>query len=194
VLLFDLRGQGASGGNTRSFGLLEANDVLGAVRYLKNFQPQASYYIFALGISDGASAVIAAAARDERIRAVVVDSVHAQLGSLPDKLKRFLPWPADVYVHKATLLFASAILGRNLFHEPDINNKIAQISPRPVLIFHGAADKISDPKSAEKLYATAKKPKKLCMVPSAGHAQVLLYTRERYINEISEAFALGMLD
>jgi len=194
VLLFDLRGQGASSGHTCSFGLLEANDVLGAVRYLKQFHQQASYYIFALGISDGASAVIGAAACDERIRAVVIDSVNAQLGSLPERLKRSLPRPADVYVHKATLLFASAILGRNLFHQPDINNKIAQISPRPVLIFHGAADRISDPKSAEKLYATAKKPKKLCMVPNAGHAQVLLYTRERYINEISEAFALGMLN
>jgi alpha-beta hydrolase superfamily lysophospholipase len=193
VLLFDLRGQGASSGHTRGFGLLEANDVLGAVRYLRQVHPEASRYIFGLGISHGAPAVITAAARDERIRAVVLDSSIIYSGSLPDRKLSWLSWPINAYIETATQVFTSAILGRNLFRDT-IGNDIAEINPRPVLIFHGSADKVADYTQAKRLYALAKYPKKLCIVSGAGHEQVLLYMRNRYIDEISNTFFTGMFE
>jgi alpha-beta hydrolase superfamily lysophospholipase len=192
VLLFDLRGQGASAGHTGSFGLLETNDVLGAVRYLKRAYPQAARRVFGLGISQGAPALIAAAARDERIRGIVLDSAVFRPGSLPDRTLCWLPWPLDKYVGTATQAFASAILGCNLFRQTQVQSDIARIHPRPVLIFHGAADKIADYARARDLYSLAKYPKRLCIIPGAGHEQVLLYTRNNYIGEIMEALGGGI--
>lgn len=194
VLLFDLRGQGASSSHTRGFGLLETHDVLGAVHYLKQAHPQASRNIFGLGISHGAPALIHAAARDERIRAIILDSAILQPGSLPDRTRCWLPRPVDQYIGTATRVFASAILGHNLFRETNVQNDLSQIHPRPVLIFHGSGDNIADYTQAKNLYSMAKHPKKLCIVPGAGHEQVLVYMRNRYIDEIMDAFAGGLVD
>lgn len=67
-------------------------------------------------------------------------------------------------------------------------------NPRPVPIFHGSADRIADYAKAKELYALAKHPKKLCIVPGAGHEQALLYARHNYIYEIMDAIAGGMPD
>ena len=94
VLLFDLRGEGSSAGHSRSFGVRETQDVLGAVRYLEQTHAESSRHIYALGISQGASAVIRAAAADERIRAVVVDSALSIANDvLPRRMLRRLPAP-----------------------------------------------------------------------------------------------------
>ena len=61
-----------------------------------------------------------------------------------------------------------------------------------MLIFHGSADRIADYTQANELYAQAKYPKRLCIIPGAGHEQVLLYTRNNYIIEIMDAIAGGM--
>jgi alpha-beta hydrolase superfamily lysophospholipase len=186
VLLFDLRGEGGSSGHTRSFGVLEARDVLGAVSYLRRAHPGASRHLFGFGISHGAAAIIAAAGADDRIEAVVVDSAFADAGSSLNRLTAPLPGPAGAYVRAATLLLASAELGCNLY-EAGAVRKIAGVSPRPVLIVHGKADKVSGDEQAERLYAAAGEPKMLCKVANAGHGQCFLYAPEAYL-----AQALGV--
>ncbi len=98
VLLFDLRGEGGSAGHSRSFGVREARDVLGAVQYLEQEHAEASHSIYALGISQGASAVLRAAATDVRVRAVVVDStLTISQDLLPVRvLQRVAAGPADI--------------------------------------------------------------------------------------------------
>ena len=64
VLLVDQRGEGESQGHTRGFGVLEARDVVGAVDYLRAARPRESRHVFALGVSEGASAVLAGARAD----------------------------------------------------------------------------------------------------------------------------------
>lgn len=193
VLLFDHRGQGNSEGHTHSFGQLESNDVSGAVNYLKNNHPEESRYIFALGISHGAQAVVTAAAHDQRIRAVVLDSAIIYPDSFTDGITRWLNWPINKYIKTSTTFFASAILRCNLFNNTNLYSNIAKISPRPVLIFHGAMDNVSNSEQAKKLYAQAHYPKKLCVVPGAGHTQVLLYMRNQYMEEITDVFIESML-
>ncbi|HXE12334.1 MAG TPA: alpha/beta fold hydrolase [Bryobacteraceae bacterium] len=71
ALLLDLRGHGESGGTFVSPGLLEARDILGAVRYIRsrgNKEP-----IVLLGISYGAVASLIAASESPEITAVVSD-------------------------------------------------------------------------------------------------------------------------
>ncbi len=72
VLAIDLRGHGESGGSIVSPGLLEARDILGALRYIRsrgNNEPVAL-----LGISYGAAASLIAAAESPEIAAVISDS------------------------------------------------------------------------------------------------------------------------
>ncbi|KKL99361.1 hypothetical protein LCGC14_1815180, partial [marine sediment metagenome] len=73
VFLLDLRSQEAAAGHLHSFGTLESRAVLGALRHLKWTRPRMSRHVFGFGISDGAAAIVAAAAADERIQAVVLD-------------------------------------------------------------------------------------------------------------------------
>jgi len=50
---------------------------------------------------------------------------------------------------------------------------IAQISPRPVHMIHGEDDWLIKPYHSEELYAAAKEPKRLTLVPGEGHADTI---------------------
>ena len=75
VLTPDLRCHGESGGTIASPGLLEARDILGAIRYIRsrgNREP-----IAVLGLSYGAVASLIAAAESPDIAAVVGDGAFS---------------------------------------------------------------------------------------------------------------------
>ena len=192
VLMFDLRGEGGSAGHSRSFGIREAKDVLGAVQYLEQTHAQASRYIYAFGISQGASAVIRAAVADERVRAVVVDStLTIAQDILPTRVLLGLPLPLRMYLAGMTRIFASAELGCNLFRRADLAAETSKLSPRPLLVIHGSEDLVADPGEAARLYEAAGQPKCLDMVPGAGHAEALWLEGSTYIIRILQLFALA---
>jgi hypothetical protein len=172
VLLVDLRGEGGSEGHTRGFGVVEARDVLGALEYLRQARPRQSRHVFALGVSQGASAVLAAARADARIEAVIADSAFPHPAAELVGMTSWLPWPLDGYFRKATLLAASAQLGCNLFQEGACRD-IAGIGPRPVLLIHGGEDEAVSVREAEALYSAAGGPAMLWTVRGAGHGGAL---------------------
>jgi len=174
VLLMDLRGAGGSDGHTYSFGIREANDVLGALSYLKESHPRASRHVFGFGISHGAAAVISAARADDRIEAVVVaDSTFAGPGLPMKKLSALAPGPVGRYLHRATLLVASAELGCDV-PAAGAARDIGRLSPRPVLIVHEQAEDASYNDRAEGLYQAAREPKKICRIARSGAGQSAL--------------------
>lgn len=191
VLLMDLRGTGGSMGHTYSFGIREAEDVRGAVRYLKDAHPRASRYLFGFGISHGAAAVISAASADDRIQAVVVaDSTFAGADWSTKKLTASLPGPVGEYIRRATLLVASAQLGCAL-PETGTARAIARLSPRPVLIVHESTwgpngESPNDP--ARSLYRAAREPKKLCRIAQLGSGQSALAAWETYLAQTLRMF------
>ncbi|MDY6913309.1 MAG: alpha/beta hydrolase [Planctomycetota bacterium] len=187
VFLFDPRGEGLSAGHTCSFGVLGARDVLGALRYLKQARPETSRYVFGFGISHGAGAVTAAAAMDNRIKAVVLDSAFAEHGSVLRKIASVLPRPVGGYFHNATLLLASAELGCNFF-EAGTRHNIARISPRPVMLVHGLDDTTISPQDRQQIYKAAGKPTTLWLVPAAGHGESLLCGWNEYRNRVRSLF------
>ncbi len=185
VLLMDLRGEGGSEGHSRGFGVVEAKDVSAAVGYLRQAHPQQSRQVFALGISQGASAVLGAAATDRRIEAVVADSVLPSPREEIGRVASWMPWPLDRYFRETTLLLASVQLGHDLQVE-GASGRIAWISPRPVLMIHGQEDQAVPIQAAQKLYASAGLPAMLCRVPGAGHAECFLRDPEGYSQVISK--------
>lgn len=185
VLLVDLRGEGDSEGHLRGFGVVESKDVSAAVSYLRQVRPRQSRQVFALGISEGASAVLGAAATDQRIEAVVADSV---LPSPRDEIRQstsWLPWPLGGYFREATLLFASVQLGHDLRAE-GASGSIPWISPRPVLLIHGQADTAVPMQAVEKLCSSAGYPIMLWRVPGAGHAEPFLREPQGYSQVVSK--------
>lgn len=83
VLAFDFRGHGESDGNGTSFGIEEARDILGAVRFLaegdeKGRTPAEEVGVYGIGM--GAHAAILAAREDVRIRALVLDGPYPDAG------------------------------------------------------------------------------------------------------------------
>ena len=186
VLLLDLRGEGGSEGHTRSFGVKESRDVRGAVRYLKQCKPGASRHVFGFGVASGAVAVLGAAAEEPAIEAVVVDSAFARAESALDGPLP-LPEPLSRVLRQATLAFASAGLGCNLFSAGPVRD-IARIGPRPVLLIQGQADTTCPPAAAEELLAAAAGPARLLRVPGAGHGQAMLYGGSEYTAQVLGVF------
>jgi pimeloyl-ACP methyl ester carboxylesterase len=74
VFLYDSRGCGQSDGWGSALGTREADDVIGAVRFLRGRADLKPRSIGALGISLGAGLVLLAAARDPDLGAVVASS------------------------------------------------------------------------------------------------------------------------
>jgi pimeloyl-ACP methyl ester carboxylesterase len=184
VLLLDLRGEGDSDGHVRGFGVIEAQDVVGAVDCPRQARPQQSRHVFVLGISQGAAAALAAARTDDRIEAVVADSVFPSPAAELRGLTAWLPWPLNWHYEQTTLLFASLELGRNLFREGPYRD-IAAVSPRPVLLIHGREDTVIPPREAEGLFSAAGYPAMLWQVRDAGHAEGLQANPASYARVVS---------
>ena len=75
VLLYDARGRGRSSGHENAFGWTWDRDVRGAVDYLA---AHGARRIGLLGLSTGAEAVVAEAAADPRVGAVVADGLQGR--------------------------------------------------------------------------------------------------------------------
>ena len=166
VFLFDFRGHGDSAGHTISFGYYEARDVRGAVDYL--LRRRDSGRILAYAFSMGGSALLHAMPHLPEVRGVVVDSTFAEMAPLARQQMALLPWGLDTAMFKATDFYTRLEIG---IHASAITPRryIGGISPRPLLIIHGLADKLIPPTQAKSNYAAARRPKELWLVNGADH-------------------------
>ena len=187
VFLVDLRGQGASEGHVRGFGAAEAQDVTAAVNYLRQTRPSASRHVYALGVGQGAAAVLAAARNDPRIEALVLDSLVPSPATEIDRLTEWIPWPLGRYFRQATLLAASAQLGHNLF-EQSAADDLAALSSQPVLMVHGKCDSLVSVQEAEAVYAASRTPTMFWIVAGAGHGQSISQCPEGYSKMATSMF------
>ncbi|HWI60364.1 MAG TPA: alpha/beta hydrolase [Symbiobacteriaceae bacterium] len=159
VLLFDLRGQGESGGGPVTFGAREPWDVAGAVRYVRS---RGAEHVGLLGYSIGAVAALLAAAADPAIEAVVADSAWADLPAL----YRYLTLADERKVRPA-----AAVSG---------------LGARPLLLIHGTADRVIPVAESEKLMAAAagNPLAELWVVPGARHTHSYEADPAAYIQRV----------
>ncbi|HWE60885.1 MAG TPA: alpha/beta fold hydrolase, partial [Chloroflexota bacterium] len=168
AVLFDYRGHGEHVGTRVTLGYRELEDALAAVNYVHARMPQAE--IGLIGYSMGASVAIMAAARDQRIRAVVADSPFAaQRNPVKRRMKQTLHagWSGDPILFLADQL----LHWRAGYHFRDVEpwREIGHIAPRPLLLVHGLADLVIDAADSQLLYEAAGEPKELWLVPGVGH-------------------------
>jgi fermentation-respiration switch protein FrsA (DUF1100 family) len=166
ILLFDYRGYGRSEGSCFSEIELYA-DGDAAVAFLIDEKKIDPSRIVLYGQSLGTTVAADLASR-KQYGAVILESGLSSASSIA---RVALPW----------LPRALHFLGRNRF---DSARKLAQVKS-PVLITHGDPDEVLPTEEGRKLFAAAMEPKKLIIVPGAGH-NVFGSAGESYFKQVEE--------
>ena len=161
VLAFDLFGNGESSGHSNGLGDNAQPAVDAALDYL---EPRADR-IAALGSSLGGEVLLEAAARDERIEAVVSDGA-----ARPEDRDRSEPvgWLA---------LHAARVIGGEQ-PAPSLLGAMPRIAPRPVLLIAAGGDPDEIP--TNRRYRDAGSSAELYEIPEAGHTSGLAARPKEY--------------
>ena len=166
--------------------------MVAAARFLRRQPELAGCRIGALGMSMGAAAAIIAAAQEPVIEAVVADSGFTSLRAIVvGGLRLLYRLPAFPFA-PLIVRFGEVLIGARIGAMRPIDF-IARIAPRPVLIVHGERDRLIPIAEAHALYAAARQPVELWIVPDSGHARAASKAAEEYLRRVDRFFgdALG---
>jgi alpha-beta hydrolase superfamily lysophospholipase len=177
VLAIDLRAHGRSGGSFTAMGGLESRDVLGAVRWIRQWHPNESQRILGLGESLGAAALIEAAAdpgpEGQAIDAIAAYNPYADLSDEVNQLAaRHTIAPAHWTLRNVILPVASAQVGCDLSR---VSPRIAvrKLWPRPLLVIGNPASSRVGGKGSYDLFQGALQPKYGYFLDTADHETLL---------------------
>ena len=166
VLLFDYRGYGASDGAAGDeSGLYADGDA--ALAFLVNEKKVRPEQIVLYGHSLG-TAVAADVASRGRFGAVVLESGFSSASSVAATALPWLPRPLH-------------FLGKNRFESA---RKLTKVKS-PILIAHGDLDRTIPTSEAHLLFASANEPRKLLIIPGAGHVP-FGSAGEQYLNQVEQ--------
>lgn len=177
VLMLDMRNHGRSGSSpTVTFGREEANDLLGAVRYLQSRDDVDAARIGALGYSMGANAVMFACARTDDIKAAIaVQPVRPT--SFANRLAGQLLGPlSTIALRLARRLHYNA--GGPLWETADPAIVADLIPPTAILYVQGEGDPWGDVPNVRRFYESGQEPKAIEIVPSTNRFGGYLYLSE----------------
>jgi pimeloyl-ACP methyl ester carboxylesterase len=166
VLLVDYRGYGKSEGAIRNERDMYA-DADAAYDYVVSQRGTPPDRVILYGHSLGTAAVVDLASR-RTCAAIILES---GLSCATDIASVRLPWMPSWL----------RALGENKF---DSARKLASVFC-PVLVAHGEPDNVVPTEEGKALYAAANQPKRLIIIPGAGHG-VAGFGGDKYIRDISE--------
>jgi pimeloyl-ACP methyl ester carboxylesterase len=171
VVTFDFRGHGRSGGLS-TLGDKEINDLDTAVHYARELGYQK---VATVGFSMGSSVVLRQAALRGGVDAVVSVSGPGRWYYRGTEPMRRVHFVAEKRLGR---MFARRFLNTRIdsrgWPVPDPLPPAAaaeRISPVPLLIVHGDKDQFFPADHARQLYAAAREPKELWLIPGFGHAE-----------------------
>ncbi len=185
VVAWDFRAHGKSGGDFSSLGYYEVLDAKAALDFTLA-QPGVQH-VGAWGGSMGAVTMIRATAEYPEIEALVADSPFA---TLEDEMNLIIPFPM---MRSLIKFFTSRETSLSLDQIRPVDD-IVRISPRPVLIIQGMDDKTVPLDSAQRLFDTAKEPRKLWLEEDVPHLNMYAYYREKYIKRVIGFFDNYLLE
>lgn len=186
VFAFEFRGQGESAAQPGYEPIQwvtehEVADCRAALAYLKNRSDADPRGVGFFGISKGAGAGVLAAAADPYVRCCATDGLFATHTTMVPYIRKWVM----IYGKASPLIRALphwyfrwvAHVGlRHVGKErhctfPHVEKAVSRLTPRPLLMVHGAADNYIKPDMARALFARAGQPKELWLVDGAKHNQ-----------------------
>jgi alpha-beta hydrolase superfamily lysophospholipase len=212
VIMMDARAHGASEGSIATYGWLERNDTRAIIDALlvsersRVLSVQASEqhlpgtavsspapaHIFALGESMGAGIVLQSAAADPRIEAVVAESPFASLREATYDyagLQKY-PWLGKTFFVPGawTLLYRGERIAGFPATEVSPQHAVAARA-FPVLLICDENDVVLPCRHAEMIYAAARGPKQLWIVPRAFHTAAYGFVPDEFRRRVLAFFA-----
>ncbi len=186
VLIIDQRACGKSQGNVITFGVNESRDCLTWVNFLvEHFGKDVK--IILTGISMGASTVMMAAARGvpSNVIGILADCGYSSQEKIIKKVIKDMKLPAN-------LLYPFVKMGSKIYGKFNID----EISPLeavrkislPIIFFHGEDDSYVPCEMSLENYEACKAPKRLVMVPEAGHGLAYPVLKGKYLDEVASFF------
>ncbi|HET7694802.1 MAG TPA: alpha/beta fold hydrolase [Vicinamibacterales bacterium] len=162
VIAYDSRAHGQSGGDACTYGVFEKRDlqkVLDAIGVRR---------AALIGTSLGAAVALQAAADDPRIAAVIAAETFSDLRTVATERAPFV-------FSRRSIARAFVLAEQQGGFSVDAASPVAA-APRirvPVLLIHGAADRETPPSHSQRVFDALAGPKRLLLVPGAGHNQSL---------------------
>jgi dipeptidyl aminopeptidase/acylaminoacyl peptidase len=193
VLLFDLRGHGASDGDRTSLGWHERRDLHGALDWAA---ARGYDRVGVQGYSMGAATAVLTAAEDGRVTALAIDGGFADLASvLEAEVPRRSGLP-PAYT-PGVLAMMRLLSGADVAAIRPVE-AMAHLRDRPVLILHGADDQRIPVGHAEALWAARSGGESdgsrvmLRVFPGAGHVTSYQSDPEAYLATIRAFWATAL--
>ena len=204
VVLMDARAHGASDGPIATYGWLERNDTRAIIDTLISSEvhvhesiqwhgpPPPPFHLFALGESMGAGIALQSAAVDPRIEAVVAEASFASLREASYDYAGLRWSPLLGKTLFAPFSWALVYRGESLAGFP-----AAEVSPEtsvasrafPVLLICDEKDVALPCRHSERIYAAARGPKQLWIVPGASHSAALSLQPEEFRRRVLAFFS-----
>jgi len=172
VFLIDYRGYGKSKGKFPTEKQVY-EDAQIAYDYLVEERGIKPENIMVYGHSLGGAIAIDLAIKRPKIAGIIVQSSFTSVEDLVQLKKSYRFFPIGLILH----------------HKFESIDKITRLQ-MPILLIHGAEDKTVPVWMSECLFAKAKVPKKLLIVPEAHHTNVAKVSGEKYLQTVREFYQL----
>ena len=158
VIAYDSRAHGESDGDVCTYGYFEKIDLH---RVLDAVDPGP---IILIGTSLGAAVALQEASQDRRVVAVVAAETFSDLRTVATERAPF-------FFSRGTIARALDLAEQQGRFQVDAVSPVAAASTltQPVLLIHGAADIDTSPAHSQRVLAALAGPKRLILVPGAGH-------------------------
>jgi len=162
VIAYDGRRHGESEGDVCTYGFLEKRDLRRVVDGLKPGP------VVLIGTSLGAAVALQEGGSDPRVTSIVAAETFSDLRTVAsERAPRFLPQPI---IRKA---FRIAEERGGFLVDAVSPMASARAIRRPTLLIHGAGDTETPPAHSQRVYDALAGPRRLILVPGAGHNQSL---------------------
>lgn len=182
AFLVDQRGSGSSDGHVISFGVNESRDCLQWVDFLiSHFGPDVK--IMLGGVSMGAATVLIASGQPlpGNVVGVLADCGFTSAKDIICDVMKTLHLPPKI-------LYPFIRLGARLFGGFSLEERspiqAMEHCRVPVIFYHGEDDNFVPCSMSEKNYETCIAPKKLVMIPGAGHGLCFVKDKEGYLRHL----------